>query len=78
MAPTPAVTDPPEIVFDVDLQLEVFYPHDAGVIHFFGMWRNIDLPSGLGTDSEIGLNLILDGLHDWDDDTTKICAEGRI
>jgi hypothetical protein len=76
--PVPAVTDPPELVFDVDLQLEVFFPHDDGVIHFFGMWRNIDMPSGFGTDSEIGVTLILGGLHDWDDATTAICDEGRI
>lgn len=76
--PVPAVTDPPELVFDVDLQLEVFFPHDDGVVHFFGMWRNIDMPSGFGTDSEIGVTLILGGLHDWDDATTAICDEGRI
>ncbi len=76
--PAPATTDPDTIVFDVDFQMEAFYPHDGGVIHVFGMWRHIDLPSGFGTDSDIGVRLIIDGLHGWDEDTTKICEEGRI
>lgn len=76
--PTPATTDPDTIVFDVDLQMEVFYPHDGGVVHLFGMWRNIDHPDDLGTDGDIGLTLIVGGLHDWDDATTKICDEDRV
>ncbi|MDP2307479.1 MAG: hypothetical protein Q8P18_15740 [Pseudomonadota bacterium] len=76
--PAPATTDPDTIVFDIDLQMEVFYPQDEGMVHLFGMWRNIDLPSGFGTDSDIGVTLIVNGLHDWDDATTEICAEGRI
>lgn len=75
--PDPAVTAP-ATVFDIDMQMEAFYPHEGGVVHFFGMWRNIVLDSGLGTDSDIGITLILDGLHGWDDDTTKICDEGRV
>lgn len=76
--PGPASTQPDTVVFDVDLQLEVFYPHDGGMVHLFGMWRNIVLPSGLGTDSDIGVSLIVGGMHDWDDATTAICDEGRI
>lgn len=76
--PAPALTDPDTIVFDIDLQMELYYPHDGGVVHVFGMWRNIDLPSGFGTDSDIGVTLMVDGMHGWDDDTTAICAEGRI
>ncbi|MES2640008.1 MAG: hypothetical protein V4850_11015 [Myxococcota bacterium] len=76
--PAPATTDPDTIVFDVDLQMEVFYPQEGGVVHLFGMWRHIDLPNGFGTDSDVGVTLIVGGLHDWDDATTKICDEGRI
>lgn len=76
--PEPADGEPDTVVFDVDLQIEALYPHDGGMVHLFGMWRHIALAGGFGTDSDGSVQLILDGLHDFDDDTTAICDEGRI
>jgi hypothetical protein len=76
--PEAADGDPDTVVFDIDFQMESFYPHDGGMVHLFAMWRHIDLGGGFGTDDDGSVNLILDGLHDFDDDTSSICSEGRI
>lgn len=75
--PSPAETTPDTLTFDVDLQLEVFYPHDDGMVHLFGMWRHI-VSGELDTDGSGMQALIIDGLIGWDGDTTAICEEGRI
>ena len=74
--PAPAVADPATITFDVDFQLEVYYPQDGGMVHYFGMWRHIDMGNGLSTDDDGVIGLIVGGLHDWDDTTSQICADG--
>lgn len=74
--PEPAEPDPATITFDSDFQVEVYYPHDGGMVHYFGMWRHIDLGNGLSTDDDGMIALIVGGLHDWDDTTSQICADG--
>ncbi len=75
--PEPAVAVQDNVVFDVDYQIEAFYPSGDGMVHAFGMWRHIEF-GDLDTEDDGTVALILDGLHGWDEDTTAICAEGRI
>jgi hypothetical protein len=66
-----------DVVFDVDYQIEVFYPHEGGMVHAFGMWRSFAV-GDLSTEDDGVADLILGGLQGWDADTTAICAEGRV
>lgn len=66
-----------DVTFDVDYQIEVFYPHEGGMVHAFGMWRQFAV-GDLSTEDEGVADLILGGLRGWDEDTTAICAEGRV
>ncbi len=76
--PAPAVTASETMVFDMDFQIEAYFPQDEGMVHLFVNWRHLDLGSGVDTDNDGTVRLILNELHDWDDDTTKICADGGI
>lgn len=76
--PEPAETDPETIIFDIDFQIEAYFPSEGGMTHVYGMWRHIDLGNGLGTQSDASVTLMLGGMHDWDDATSAICEEGRI
>jgi hypothetical protein len=73
--PADAVQD--NVVFEIDFQMEAFYPSGDGMVHAFGMWRSIAF-GDLDTENDGTVDLILGGLHDWDDKTSAICAEGRI
>lgn len=75
--PGPADPVQENVSFDVDYQIEAFYPHEGGMVHVFGMWRHLVM-GDLSTDDDGVVSLILGGLHDWDESTTAICEEGRI
>jgi len=60
-----------------DWQIEVYYPADDDkIVHLYGMWREMRLGSGLSTDDEGVLRIILNNLVDWDEKTAELCAEG--
>lgn len=75
--PEPADAEEDNVTFDIDYQIEAFYPSGEGMVHLFAMWRHISF-GDLDTENDGTVALILDGMHDWDDSTTAICAEGRI
>lgn len=60
-----------------DWQIEVYYPvTDDRIVHLYGMWREMRLGSGLSTDDEGVLRIILNNLVDWDDKTEELCLAG--
>lgn len=61
-----------------DWQLEVYYEPEPGrIVHLYGMWREMDLGSGLSMEGEGVQRVTLNNLEDWDDETEVLCAEGR-
>lgn len=64
--------------FDQDWQIEAYWPRAGGdVMHVYGLWRQMSF-SGFTTDSDGTVRIILNNLHDWDDRTTEICADGSV
>ena len=59
--------------FTQDYQLEVFYPRDGRIHHFYGMWRQMQVGS-FGVHDEIFINFTLDALIQWDKQNEDLCA----
>jgi hypothetical protein len=74
--PEAAETDGGGVEFDQDYQIEIYWPSGNGVVHLFGMWRYFKAGAVGDTDDDSVVNLMLGGLHDWDDDTSKVCEDG--
>ena len=63
---------------DQDYQLEIYWPRGPGrVVHAYAMWRQADWGSGFTSDDEGVQRILLNNLIAWDDDTEKLCEEGR-
>lgn len=61
-----------------DWQLELYYEPEPGrIVHLYGMWREMDLGSGLSMDSGGVQRVTLNNLADWDRQTEVLCAENR-
>ncbi len=60
-----------------DYQIEIFWPQPGGDLgHLYGLWRDVDYGT-LSMQDEDLQRLMLNGLADWDKDTTKLCEENR-
>jgi hypothetical protein len=78
--PKPADFGPDEDkkYFDHDYQLEIYFDGGGGeVVHVYGMWRSALYGGSLDTDNEALQRTILGNMFDWDDNTEKLCEEGR-
>jgi len=72
----PAVFQGDGTHFDQDYQIEVFYERSPGhILHAYGMWREIRIDGLLTTDDAGMVNIIMDNLVKWDDQTAKLCAK---
>lgn len=61
-----------------DYQIEVYWSRASGdLIHVYGLWRQADYGSPFTTDNESFQRIIVNGMASWDDDTEKLCEEGR-
>jgi hypothetical protein len=76
-APNPAVTDPEDLHFEQDYQIEVFFPGGEGMIHVYGMWRQFGLNADSTQDDELIRNTILSAMEDYFDNTAEFCATLR-
>ncbi len=75
--PEPAVFEGDNKTFDQDYQIELFYERAPGeVVHVYGLWRQVDLGSGLDQDSNLVAGPLLSAMAAWDDRTEELCAEG--
>lgn len=69
----PAIFESGDYSFDQDFQLEVQYENPAGnVIHFYVIWRQAEY-FGMTEENDGLMNLQINGLLDWDDDTAALC-----
>lgn len=75
--PFPAEWDNESLSFDQDYQLELFVPLDeASLFHVYPVWRRMSTTFGdMDTPIVASTTLVQMGL--WDDQTTRLCAEGR-
>jgi len=63
---------------DHDYQLEVYFDAGGGeVVHVYGMWRSALYGGTLDTDNSALQRTMLGNMFDWDDNTEKLCEEGR-
>lgn len=62
--------------FTHDYQIEVFWERSSGeVFHAYGIWREMQLNSvNIGTDDPAYVNIMLDNLKKWDDESAVICT----
>lgn len=73
--PEPAAFEDENKSFDQDFQLEIYWERSPGeVLHVYALWREMSYGSGLTTDSDTVVGIILDNLVKWDDQTTALCA----
>lgn len=73
--PEPAVLDSNSRSFDQDYQMEMYAGRGAEEsVHFYAIWRQTSMGSGLDQDNEAVMRIILNNLADWDDGTEEICA----
>lgn len=78
--PEPARFESDSKSFDQDYQIEVYYERAPGeVVHLYGMWRQMDMGTilNLTQDNDQLVATILGNLADWDEQTGKLCKEGR-
>lgn len=62
---------------DQDYQLEVYQPRGGGrILHVYAMWRDAEF-SGLNMADESFQRIVINNMRDWDDNTAKLCEEGR-
>ncbi len=63
--------------FRQDYQVEVFWEQAPGrIFHGYGMWRDIKVGGfGLTIEDNGLVNIVLDNLVKWDDETAKLCAK---
>jgi hypothetical protein len=75
--PFPAAWDAGDNSFDQDYQLELFVPlDDASLLHVYPVWRQMKTSIGdMDTPFVASTTLLQMGL--WDDQTTRLCEEGR-
>jgi len=76
--PRPAQFESGSTRLDQDYQIEMYYSASGGeILHAYGVWREADFGGGIDSDSEGSQRLLLNSMADWDDDTERLCAEGR-
>ena len=76
--PRPAQFESGNTSLSQDYQIEMYYKiADGQVLHAYGVWRQADFGGGIDSDNEGTQRLLLNSMADWDDDTEKLCAEGR-
>lgn len=74
--PKPAVLDSNSRTLDQDYEIEVYAGRGAAeTVHFFAIWRQTSMGSGVDQDDEAVMRLILNNLAAWDDGTEQICAD---
>lgn len=63
--------------FKQDYQVEVFWEQAPGrIFHGYGMWRDILVGGfGLSIEDDGLVNIVLDNLVKWDDETARLCAK---
>lgn len=74
--PYPADAERDNVSFNQDYQIEAYLPlADDEVLHFYGIWREMDLGS-LGTMEGDGVaRITLNNMASWDDKTEAACTE---
>ncbi|MBK9367169.1 MAG: hypothetical protein IPN01_12775 [Deltaproteobacteria bacterium] len=76
------LTGPAEFVdsdwsFEQDYQIELFWERAPGeLVHAYGIWREMNV-GGLSAEDEGFVNVTLNNMVDWDEQTVALCAEGR-
>jgi hypothetical protein len=73
--PEPAVLDSDSRSFVQDYQMEFYAARGEESVHFYAIWRETSMGSGLDQDNETVQRIILNNLADWDNGTEDICAE---
>ena len=61
---------------DQDYQLEVYLPRGGQILHVYAMWRDAQF-SGFNMEDESFQRIVINNMHDWDEQTATLCAEGR-
>lgn len=75
--PFPADWDNENLAFPQDYQLELFVPlSDDELLHVYPVWREMQTIFG-DMDTEIVATTTLQQMGAWDDQTSRLCAEGR-
>lgn len=75
------LTGPAEFVdsdwsFEQDYQIELFWERQPGeLVHAYGIWREMNV-GGLSAEDEGFVNVTLNNMVDWDEQTVALCAEG--
>ena len=63
--------------FEQDYQIELFWERAPGeLVHAYGIWREMNV-GGLSAEDEGFVNVTLNNMVDWDEQTVALCAEGR-
>ena len=62
--------------FPQDYQIEVYYPSQGAVVHFTGIWREMNVSPELTMEGDIVIRTTVSQMIKWDDTTEKVCAEG--
>lgn len=63
--------------FDQDYQIEVFIPWgDDEILHIYGVWRELQV-AGFSAESDGLARIMINALKQWDEETEKLCEEGR-
>lgn len=76
--PEPAEFEGDSKSLDQDYQLEVYYERASGeILHAYGLWREADFGVAGTMETEGIQRLLLNNLRSWDDETEKLCEEGR-
>lgn len=62
--------------FPQDYQIEIYYPSAGAVVHFTGIWREMNVSPELTMEGDIVIRTTVSQMIKWDDTTEKVCAEG--
>ena len=63
-----------DAAFDQDYQIELYYPRNGKVLHFYGLWRQFRIAT-LTSEADLYVNIVLGNLIDFDVRTSKVCRE---
>lgn len=75
--PVPAVFESGSRTFEQDYQLEAYVQRAPGeILHVYAIWREISLGLGLTQDDDAVVNVTLNNLEDWDEQTERLCGGG--
>lgn len=73
--PNPAESDAEGLKFSQDYQIDIWWERGESMANLFATWRQFEVD---GIEHDTVISLALGGMQGFQEDTEKICTEGRI